>query len=175
MLLKLLTILLAGGTLMHAANPPAAAEGAFLKDFQTHWETARTVAIAVAEAMPAENYGFKPTPEEMSFGQQIAHMTQANYGYCAFVADAKAPYDEPVPDKIEKQTAVRQLEESFDYCTNLFSKLNEADLDKPHTANGRTFPARDVILGAMIHMVHHRGQAEVYLRLKGITPPKYQW
>jgi uncharacterized damage-inducible protein DinB len=27
----------------------------------------------------------------------------------------------------------------------------------------------------MSHMAHHRGQAEVYLRLKGITPPEYQW
>jgi uncharacterized damage-inducible protein DinB len=31
------------------------------------------------------------------------------------------------------------------------------------------------MLGVMIHMTHHRGAAEVYLRLKGITPPKYKW
>jgi uncharacterized damage-inducible protein DinB len=24
-------------------------------------------------------------------------------------------------------------------------------------------------------MAHHRGQTEVYLRLKGITPPQYKW
>src|SRR5216684_1167216 len=50
-----------------AANPSA-----FLKDFQTHWDTAKALALAVAEAMPAGDYSFKPTPEEMSFGQQIA-------------------------------------------------------------------------------------------------------
>jgi len=27
----------------------------------------------------------------------------------------------------------------------------------------------------LVHMAHHRGQAEVYLRLKGITPPPYKW
>jgi uncharacterized damage-inducible protein DinB len=37
------------------------------------------------------------------------------------------------------------------------------------------FSTLDVMLGVMIHVSHHRGQAEVYLRVKGIVPPEYKW
>ena len=43
-------------------------------EFAKHWKTARELTLAVAEAMPAENFDFKPNPEEMSFGEQIAHI-----------------------------------------------------------------------------------------------------
>lgn len=148
----------------------------FVKDFQTHWMTAKGLAIAVAEAMPEADYTFKPTTEEMSFGQQITHIAQANYGYCAFVRQVKSPYPEPPEDaKVEKAKAIQELGESFDYCNETIAKLTDAELDKNREWGGHTFATREVVLGVMIHMVHHRGQAEVYLRLKGIVPPKYKW
>lgn len=148
----------------------------FVADFNQHWTTARNLAIAVADAMPTDNYAFRPTPEEMSFGDLIVHITQANYGYCAFVADAKPPYVEPAAGaKIDKAVAVRQLGESFDYCAKTFAPLSELQLDQVHGPDDRRFATRDVMLGVLIHMSHHRGQAEVYLRLKGVKPPDYKW
>jgi uncharacterized damage-inducible protein DinB len=38
---------------------------------------------------------------------------------------------------------------------------------------GRQTSALEVILWAFTDTAHHRGQAEVYLRLKNIKPPKY--
>ena len=35
-------------------------------------------------------------------------------------------------------------------------------------------PGRDVLLAMYIHVAHHRGQAEIYLRDKGIKPPAYK-
>jgi uncharacterized damage-inducible protein DinB len=149
---------------------------AFVQDLAKHWSTAQGLAVAVAEAMPAEDYGFKPVPEEMSFGEQIMHIAQANYGYCAFISDAKSPFVEMAKDaKVEKADAVKQLTGSFDYCSAAFSKVTEAQLDTMHGTGDNKFATRDVMLGVMIHMVHHRGQAEVYLRLKGIKPPDYKW
>jgi uncharacterized damage-inducible protein DinB len=154
----------------------AVTSSAFVKSFEAHWATARTLAIAVADAMPADQYAFKPNPDEMSFGEQITHIAQANYGYCAFIADAKSPYTEPAKDvSIEKVAAIQSLSGSFDYCTKVFDSLTDAQLDQMHGDGDHKFATRDVMLGVMVHMSHHRGQAEVYLRLKGITPPKYKW
>ena len=158
------------------ASKPAANTNGFVVDLQKHWTTAQGLAVAVAEAMPAADYSFKPVPEEMSFGEQIMHIAEANYGYCAFLTDAKSPFVELAKDaKIEKAEAVKQLTGSFEYCSEAFSKVGEADLDAVHGTGDHKFVARDVMLGVMIHMVHHRGQAEVYLRLKGIKPPDYRW
>jgi uncharacterized damage-inducible protein DinB len=149
---------------------------AFTTDFSKHWATAKSLAVAVADAMPAENYGFKPNPDEMSFGEQMNHIAQANFGYCAFIADAKSPFEEPAKNaKVEKSVATKNVAASFDYCSSVFDKLSDAQLDMVHGTGDRKFPARDVMLGLMIHMAHHRGQAEVYLRLKGIKPPDYKW
>ena len=154
----------------------AASPGGFVVDLQKHWTTAQGLAVAVAEAMPAADYSFKPVPEEMSFGEQVMHIAEANYGYCAFLTDAKSPFVEMAKDaKIEKADAVKQLTGSFEYCSAAFSKVSEADLDVVHGTGDHKFVARDVMLGVMIHMVHHRGQVEVYLRLKGIKPPDYTW
>jgi len=159
-----------------APKTAGASPSAFVKSFETHWATARTLAIAVADAMPAEQYSFKPNPDEMSFGELMAHIAQANYGYCAFIADAKSPYVEPAKDTpIDKVAAILSLGGSFDYCTKVFDSLTDAQLDQMHGDGDRRFSTRDVMLGVMIHMAHHRGQAEVYLRLKGVTPPKYKW
>jgi uncharacterized damage-inducible protein DinB len=164
-------------TIVAAANRAGAASpSAFAADLGKHWTTAKGLAVAVAEAMPAEDYSFKPVPEEMSFGEQIMHVAQANYGYCAFLTDAKSPFVEMAKDaKVERAEALKQLTGSFDYCSAAFSKVTDAELDTVHGTGDHKFTARDVMLGVMIHMVHHRGQAEVYLRLKGIKPPDYKW
>jgi uncharacterized damage-inducible protein DinB len=154
----------------------AVAPSAFVTDFSKHWATAKTLTLAVAKAMPEENYAFKPVSEEMSLGEQLMHLTQANFGYCAFIADAKPPYEEPKDSKtVKKETILKDLGDSFDYCSKLFDGLTEADLGKMHGPAERHFEAREVMLGLMLHMAHHRGQAEVYLRLKGIKPPDYKW
>ena len=153
-----------------------ASSSAFVKSFEAHWATAKTLAVAVADAMPADQYAFKPNLDEMSFGEQITHIAQANYGYCAFIADAKSPYVEPAKDApVEKAAAIQSLSGSFDYCSKVFDSVTDAQLDQMHGEGDRKFATRDVMLGVMIHMTHHRGAAEVYLRLKEITPPKYKW
>ena len=43
-----------------------------------HWKITGDFTIAVAKAMPAGNYGFKPDPDEMSYGQLMAHIGVSN-------------------------------------------------------------------------------------------------
>jgi len=42
-----------------------AAESDFKAMFVKHWQVAKEFTLAVAEAMPAESYDFKPNPEEL--------------------------------------------------------------------------------------------------------------
>jgi uncharacterized damage-inducible protein DinB len=130
----------------------------------------------VADAMPADSYDFKPSPAEMTFGVQMIHMAAANYGYCAFAGNTNSPYPEPADDaKVEKPQALKDLAASFDYCTQIFNGLDESKLYVAREWGKGHLSPMDAMLGVMIHMSHHRGQAEVYLRAKGITPPKYKW
>ena len=157
------------------AAPLFAAEGGsagkFAQEFGKHWATARDLTLAVADAMPAENYTFKPNPEEMSFGEQMVHIAGANFSYCSRISGAKSPFTKP--EKSDKETAQKVLSESFSYCSDAVS--NAGDVDTMRGPEGKQISEREIMLGAYAHMAHHRGQAEVYLRLKNIKPPTYKF
>ena len=143
----------------------------FGKEFAKHWLTAKDLTIAVANAMPAADYGFKPNPDEMSFGEQMVHIAGANYSYCSRLSGAKSPFAKP--EKSDQPTAVKLLGESFDYCATQVGDVKDFDAQKG--PEGKQIGVREVMLGALMHMAHHRGQAEVYLRVKGIKPPAYKF
>ncbi len=148
---------------------------AFCADFGTefakHWVSAKELTIAVAETMPDADYGFKPNSDEMSFGEQIVHIGAANYSYCSRAAGAKSPYVKP--EKNDKASALKVVNESFAYCAETVGGIK--DFDKQMGPEGKQIGVREIFLGAFAHMAHHRGQAEVYLRVKGLKPPVYKF
>jgi uncharacterized damage-inducible protein DinB len=142
-------------------------------EFVKHWKTARELTLAVADAMPAENYDFKPNPEEMSFGEQMAHIAQANDSYCARMSGGKSPFVKP--EKFDKAAVMKLVGESFDYCSEVITPLSDDQLSEMKGPEGRQVSVRELTGGVLVHMAHHRGQTEVYLRLKNIKPPAYKF
>lgn len=142
-------------------------------EFAKHWKVARELTMAVADAMPAESYDFKPNAEEMSFGEQIVHIAGGNYSYCSRMTNAKSPFAKPA--KIDKETAMKLVGDSFDYCAGIISGLTDDQLAEMRGPEGKQVSVRELTLGVLTHMAHHRGQAEVYLRVKGVKPPQYKF
>jgi uncharacterized damage-inducible protein DinB len=52
--------------------------------------------------------------------------------------------------------------------------LTEEQLNAPHNSPDGRLLGREILLAMYIHVAHHRGQAEIYLRDKGIKPPGYR-
>ena len=71
---------------------------------------------------------------------------------------------------------MKYLGESFDFCARIAEGLTEEQLDKPTGPAGRPgMTARERMWSYFTHTAHHRGQAEVYLRVKNIKPPQYRF
>ena len=138
-----------------------------------HWQTSKDLSLAVANAMPDDGYGFKATPPEMSFGEQMNHIALANANYCSMALDTASPLKKS--NDAQKSAAVEHLNTAYDYCISGLEKMNDAELLKPMSKNGHNMTAFELFWGAFTHAAHHRGQAEVYLRLKGVTPPSYKF
>jgi uncharacterized damage-inducible protein DinB len=138
-----------------------------------HWESSKSLSLAVADAMPAEAYSFKATDAEMSFGEQINHIAIANGNYCSAAMGVKNPITKP--EDVSKATAIRNLTASYDFCMGGLSKLDDKGLQETVTRSGTVVSKFELFWGGFTHAAHHRGQAEVYLRLKGITPPTYKF
>jgi len=150
-----------------APDVPTAPAGEYAK----HFAALAELSVAVAEAMPAQKYGFKPHSESMDFGQLMSHIATTNYQFCAGLKDAASP---ELPMPTNKAAVVKFLSDSFQYCSDIIPNLTEAQLQQPHNSPDGHLPGRDVLLAMYIHVAHHRGQAEIYLRDNGIRPPGYR-
>ena len=151
------------------AADQGAAQGKYLEEVAKHWKNLRDLTLAVADAMPAEDYSFKPNAEEMSFGEQIAHIGLANANYFSSIAGTKSPFSKPAA--YDKTVVTKLAADSFDYCAKILADLKDSDPDRM----AGSVTVRERLLGAFVHTAHHRGQAEVYLRVKNIKPPAYKF
>ena len=142
----------------------------FAAEFAKRWTATRPLGVGVAEAMPSDEYAFKPDPPSMNFGELMQHLAWGNYAFCAALHDEKTP---PLPDLTEKPALVRRVADSFDYCSRQISSVTEAQMNSIHDTPDGKLNGRELLLALYVHMAHHRGQAEIYLRVKGIKPPSY--
>jgi uncharacterized damage-inducible protein DinB len=140
-------------------------------EYSQHFGALSELSVAVARAMPPEQYAFRPHSESMNFGQLISHIATTNYQFCAGLKDADPPR---LPSPTEKDAVVKFLGDSFDYCAAVIPHLTGEQLSRTHNSPDGRLLGREILLAMYIHVAHHRGQAEIYLRDNGIRPPSYR-
>lgn len=163
------------------ATAPALAQGTLKDQLIRHWQKSADLTIAVAEAMPADQYGFRPNPAEMSFGQLMAHIGAADLSVCGRVRGEKVEFSPKIAEwvkdenkvPIDKETAIPLLKEGFESCQKTLQAQTPESLQETLGTGARAQTRFELLWSYFTHTAHHRGQAEVYLRLKDITPPTY--
>jgi uncharacterized damage-inducible protein DinB len=137
-----------------------------------HWTKSKALTLKVAEAMPEENYDYKPFADARSFGGELQHLGQAEGFYLGQFGKGRAPA--PPAGDTSKAATVKYLTALFDWSIGVVGQLTSADLTKPFgNAKGGPMTGLDLLYQAMIHTAHTRGYGEMYLRNKGIVPPTY--
>jgi hypothetical protein len=169
-----------GVALLSILAVPALAQSTVKDALVKHWKTSGDFTIAVAKLMPADSYGFKPVPEELSFGQVLIQVAQANLGACAVASGSKRPDVSPVLMEEEngkrpadKDAIIQFLSSSFDFCNQAIASMTPEKFDAVVGSPNRKMTGFEWLWAYFTHTAHHRGQLEVYLRLKGIQPPEY--
>jgi uncharacterized damage-inducible protein DinB len=138
-----------------------------------HLKTSRDFTLKVADQMPASSYDFKLTPPQMSFAQQLVHLSQAfDYFLASFSGEKPNPAK---PKSMNKDDVIAFVKTSFDEGIDKISKLTPEQLSKTYKTEEGTMTGTDMLLGLLDHTTHHRASAEMYLRAKGITPTEYQF
>jgi uncharacterized damage-inducible protein DinB len=147
----------------------------WLKEFADRWEISELYNREVFNAMPEDYLDFKRVPEVKSFGKQFSHLSMGISGYAAIIRGHDGLEK---PDIIDRKIIFNYLE---NYSAEFNSMLNDLDEEllysKDHKYKDeemwKNFSITDILLLAYDHTTHHRGQAIVYFRIKGIEPPKY--
>jgi hypothetical protein len=110
-------------------------------EYSKHFGALSRLSIAVAEAMPPDQYGFRPHPEFMNFEDLIAHIATTNYQFCAGLKDSDPP---SLPPRIDKHPVVKFLSDSFEYCSAVIPNLTEEQLNKTHNSPDENLLGREV-------------------------------
>jgi hypothetical protein len=128
--------------------------------------------IAAFEEMPADKYGFKPTPAQMSFGHLAAHIVESNYYFCANVGNVPEPKVAEVKDTDSKDVLVAAVKASFDFCGTALTTASDASMSSDITwFDGKPKARAWAFLGLASSLADHYGMAAMYLRLNGLLPP----
>jgi uncharacterized damage-inducible protein DinB len=166
-----------------ALSLPALAQTTVKDALIKHWKTTGEFTLAVAKTMPGEGYNFRPNPEEMSFGQLMAHIAGVNLNACSNASGMTKPEMPPkiaewAKDRkveVDRDTAVQFLSDSFDFCNKAVASMTPERMDTVVGPPARNLTGYEWLWAYFTHTAHHRGQAEVYLRVKGIKPPDYRF
>jgi uncharacterized damage-inducible protein DinB len=165
---------------MWAQTPPPQQTPAFMGpcsnlscEIQNDWTRNNVLAYGLAGAMPEDKYGFKPVPEEQSFGERVLHIAQVNVSLLETLG-AKTPAPAIDPKATSKAAAMAALQKAGEYGTAVIKEFSDQQLTARVASPwfmGPMSSRQRILYFLMTHSQDTYGQLVVYLRLNGITPP----
>ena len=131
--------------------------------------------VGAVEAMPADKFSYKPTPDQITFVHLVVHIIGSNNSLCAKVGDVPAPKVDEAKETDSKEQLVAAVKASYAFCSDALSKMDDSKLgDTVELFGGRQFPRAMGALGLASGWADHYAAAAMYLRLNGILPPSAQ-
>ena len=129
--------------------------------------------VDAAEAMPADKYGFKPTPAQMSYGDVVAHLIREGNNYlCSAASGMKQPDADKFAGTDSKEKLVEGLKASFKFCETALAGIQDTQLgDSIDFFGGRRVTKAMAGLITVADWADHYSQMAIYLRLNGLLPP----
>lgn len=139
-----------------------------------HWQGHRALTRRVIEVFPEKDFfdfsigGMRPFSQLIS--ELLAIAVPALKG---IVNREEQPYQEEQNASLTtKAQYLQKWDEATEEINLYWSKLSIEDFEKTFNLFGQyEFPIIENILYFIDNEVHHRGQAYVYLRALGLTPP----
>ena len=165
-----LAALLLSSVSVGAQSAPAG--GSVVADVQRSYAGLKANILKAAEKMPAESYGYRPTPDIRTFARVLNHVSEAQLHTCGTLNQtspdtiAKVP-----PETADKATIVAALEASFAECDKAYAALTDANALQMVTQGTATRARLGYAWGNVAHDDEQYATLSLYLRLKGLVPP----
>ena len=138
--------------------------------------TIRRDLLEAAEAMPAADYAFKPTPQIRSFAELVGHVVGANNYFCSMAKGEPPPstvnFEKTVTDKA---ALVKALGSALSYCDAVYKETTDANANQSVKIAGPGGSGQStralVLMFNVTHNNEHYGNIVLYMRLRNRVPP----
>ncbi|MEP7380750.1 MAG: DinB family protein [Gemmatimonadota bacterium] len=147
--------------------------------FVSDLDTLQHKFLALAEAIPAEKYSWRPAPGVRSIGEAFMHVASEYYLFTPMAYGATpSPVIKRAQGEMEKFEAMstkadvmKHLTESFAFTRKAVTGLDEEKITGTQKLFGgdRTIIETSFIMSADLH--EHLGQMIAYARMNGVKPP----
>ena len=130
--------------------------------------------LAAVDEMPADKFGYSPTPAQMTFGHLVLHIATTNVELCSKTSGMPPPPLRPAPET-DKDRLQATLTRSFLYCEAALSKMDDSKLGNTiEIFGGKQVSIAYALIGLTNSWADHYSEAAMYLRLNSLLPPTAQ-
>ena len=157
-----------------AQTPSAAPATGFRAEYLAEVDDVGRKLVELAEAMPADKYGWRPSPGVRSVGEVYMHVVAGDSTLPSFLGlkrmeGVSRESEKTVTDKAQ---IVELLKKAIANARAAALSVTDADLDKKvKTFGDREMTERQVLVRILVHMHEHLGQSIAYARMNGVVPP----
>jgi hypothetical protein len=131
--------------------------------------------LAAVDEMPADKFGYRPTPEQNTFGHLVVHMAMSNFRLCSAISGMGMPKMDELKETDSKEKLASALKSSFDFCTEALAKTDDSKLGEVVLTRGNFSLSRAAAMIALTNdFADHYSTAAMYLRSNGLLPPTAQ-
>jgi len=156
------------------------AQTAAQQEYMGEFEHAMGQVIALAKAMPADKFAWRPGPGVRSTSEVFMHIAGANFMLLRLtgvkeLADKKAS-DVPASRDLEKTVTAKEqvlewLNRSREAVRKAYPATTPSAQERMVDFFGQKRSVRAIHLRLLVHVDEHMGQAVAYARMNGIVPP----
>jgi uncharacterized damage-inducible protein DinB len=142
--------------------------------YDGEWLHVSRQLVALAEAIPADKFAWRPAPGVRSTSEVFMHVAVANFGLLD-VTGIKVPADLKSPNLEKTVTAkadvISWLKRSLDAVKTAHVNVKPADLPRKVKVDKYEATVDGIYLRILVHANEHMGQLVAYARMNGIVPP----
>ena len=154
-------------------NRQAAETEAFRTEFLAAWQRSEAYTLDIAGAMPEADFNYRYCDTVFTFATQFTHCATFTCGQVAGRTGVKNPYEGRKLKGLTKAQVLAELKAMYAFVAKTARELPADKLYRQEPFAGGEIPVWRLFYAMENHIIHHRGQAIVYLRLKGIRPKGY--
>ena len=127
----------------------------------------------LADAMPAEDYNWRPMDGVRSVAEVYVHIAMSNYFILSYLGSPMPQgFDQNAEKKMtDKKDIMNFLKQSFDDAQKFLAGYGDTDYDTVVELPFGKFTKEQVLMLAATHAHEHLGQSIAYARTNHITPP----
>jgi len=134
--------------------------------------------IQLADAMPSEDYSWRPEEGVRSVGEVYVHIATTNYLFLSFLGaplpkELKANSENENLEKTitDKKEIINLLKKSFADAQNFLAGYKDTDFETIIELPFGKFTKAQILMLTATHPHEHLGQSIAYARTKHIVPP----